>query len=303
MLFVKHDVERIDAPSAIEKVELCGRLAYKSEDKITKDSAVKFVSNIISSKHFSVLEHASIILCVDAYLYLIIKNIANEFISFSHVNNRYLVSGNIRGWLDLLKDNPRHCDFIARLIIGADNSYSIFFNDFVKSKKKYYTKCSIISESELNSGEEYYIHARPSFRIITDRAISHMIVRHRKHSHIQESQRYCNYSKDKFDNSVKFCIPHWATSIKEGNPNRGIKHTEAEELLIESLQEAENKYFKLIDSGLKAEDARGVLPNDTKTEIIVTGNIKWWNHFLDLRLPNSAHPEIRKIAKKIKEML
>ena len=122
-------------------------------------------------------------------------------------------------------------------------------------------------------------------------------------SFIQESQRYCNYSKEKFGQSVTFCIPHWAPSLKEGEPDSSYKYTPREELFLSSLSNCEQNYFTLIKEGCKAEDAREVLPNATKTEIIVTGNISDWKHFLNLRLPKSAHPEIRILATEIQKLI
>lgn len=117
------------------------------------------------------------------------------------------------------------------------------------------------------------------------RSISHELVRHRLCSFAQESQRYCNYSRDKFNNEITFIKPHWYS-----------KGSAASYEFESSLKSAEQMYFRLLGDGLKAQDAREVLPNATKTEIVVKANLREWRHFLKLRCDKSAHPDMRKLA-------
>ena len=133
---------------------------------------------------------------------------------------------------------------------------------------------------------------RITARFICDRGVSHEIVRHRVMSFAQESQRYVGYDKDKFGNEVVFIKPHW---YDEEFP---VCLT-----WIESLKDAEKKYMELREAGLKPQDARGVLPNATKTEIVVTGFESDWAHFFELRTASSAHPDMRKLAIELKERL
>jgi thymidylate synthase (FAD) len=303
MNFVRHSVTRIEENDRLKKIELCGRLAYKSEDKISESSSFKFVNNIVKSKHHSVLEHGSIILKVNWFHYLKLKTIRSNYLNFSHVKGRYLVSANVRAWMDIITKDPKKRNWIAETILFHDGSCIPFFCDIEGVDWMHpepVTNSNVINESELLVGEEEYAHKRISYRFITNRAISHMIVRHRVMSVIMESQRYCNYSKGKFNSTITYCIPHWCKSIKEGTAAVGFKYIPKEDILISALQNAEETYFKLLEIGEKAEDARDVLPNATKTEIIVTGNVNQWEHFLSLRTPNSAHPEIRALAKQIK---
>jgi len=118
-------------------------------------------------------------------------------------------------------------------------------------------------------------------RFITDRGITHEIVRHRLCSFIQESTRYCNYSKDKFGNEVTFICP---VDIPEG-----------EALIWElSCKEAESKYFEMIAHGSTPQRARSILPNSTKTEIVVKANFREWRHIFKLRaISKAAHPDMR----------
>ena len=143
----------------------------------------------------------------------------------------------------------------------------------------------------VKSGHESVIeHINISIKIICDRGVTHEIVRHRIASYSQESTRYCNYSKDKFGNELSFIKPcFW--------------HENSEEYLIWSsaMEYAERTYLKLIESGVKPEEARSVLPNSLKTEIVMTANLREWRHFLKLRTSEKAHPQMREIANLIKE--
>lgn len=128
-------------------------------------------------------------------------------------------------------------------------------------------------------------------KFICDRGVSHEIVRHRGlygMSYAQESTRYCNYSKDKFGQELTFIEPSW-----EFPPSNIVNTKERFEAM---LGEAETNYMELITLGFKPQEARAVLPNALKTEIVVTGFIDDWKHFFELRCSNAAHPDIRKLA-------
>jgi thymidylate synthase (FAD) len=133
-------------------------------------------------------------------------------------------------------------------------------------------------------------HAVASFRIVTDRGITHEIVRHRLASYAQESTRYCNYSKDKFSNECSFIEP----------PNLDPEHLK---LWIDACEDAESYYFQLLDAGYTPQIARSVLPNCLKTEIVMMANLREWRHFITLRGSNKAHPQIRPIAYNIWKIL
>lgn len=118
------------------------------------------------------------------------------------------------------------------------------------------------------------------------RAISHELVRHRLCSFAQESQRYCNYSKDKFNNEITFIIPSWLTD------NNAVKSV----IFTKNLCAAEHDYFALLNEGCTAQEARDILPNATKTEVNMKANLREWRHFLDLRCSTAAHPDMRVLA-------
>lgn len=133
-------------------------------------------------------------------------------------------------------------------------------------------------------------HAVASFRIITDRGITHEIVRHRLASYAQESTRYCNYSANKFGNECSFIEPPGLTSEQR---------LEWESACIT----AEQHYFKMLESGCSPQIARSVLPNCLKTEIVMMANLREWRHFISIRATKAAHPQIRPIANKVWEIL
>ena len=183
-------IDHLDGDKILKKIELCGRICYKSEEKITDESAEKFVRTIIKHGHESVLEHVSF-----------------------------------------------------------------------------------------------------SVRFIVDRGVSHEIVRHRIASFSQESTRYCNYGHN---NEIEVIEP-----IFWRNPSPLYEDVSCLSYGIwqESCEEAERVYLDLINSGLSCpQEARSVLPNSLKTELIMTANLREWRHFLKLRTSKAAHPQIREVT-------
>lgn len=172
----------------LQKLELIGRTCYKSEDKITEDSAAKFVAGLIKRGHEAMLEHASI-----------------------------------------------------------------------------------------------------TVKFVTDRGISHEIVRHRLASYAQESTRYCNYSQDKFGHELTFIIPDFLEYGSEGF-----------KLWKDEMKQVEKTYFAMLEAGHTPQEARSVLPNSLKTELVMTANLREWRAFFKLRAANStgaAHPQMLEITR------
>lgn len=190
----------IDREYILKHLEKCGRTCYKSEDKITEDSASKFVKMIKGRKHDSVLEHISV-----------------------------------------------------------------------------------------------------TVRVICDRGVSHEIVRHRIGcSYSQESTRYCCYSNDKFGNEITVISPCFWNKYSEHN----AYERERRELFDEweqSMEDAERHYNELISLGATAQEARSVLPNSLKTEVVMTLNLRAWIHFFNLRCAPSAHPQMIEVATMIRD--
>lgn len=145
--------------------------------------------------------------------------------------------------------------------------------------------------SLLQRGHESVIeHACLSVLIVCDRGVSHEIVRHRIASYSQESTRYCNYTNEKFGSELTFIKPcFWA----EDDPNYRIWE--------EQMRQAEQAYNALIAAGASPQEARSVLPNSLKTEIVVTMNLREWRHFFRLRTAPAAHPQMREMAELLLE--
>jgi len=137
-------------------------------------------------------------------------------------------------------------------------------------------------------------HSYATFRIVTDRGITHEIVRHRLASYTQESTRYCNYSKDKFGEEITVIAPY---GVVQSNPSSGYA------VWKQACEEAETRYFELIREGCAPQIARSVLPTCLKTEIVMTANFREWLHFLRLRTAPAAHPDMVVIAKDIGAIL
>lgn len=175
----------LDGKAVLQHIERCGRVCYKSEDKITDTSAAAFVAGIIKRGHEAVLEH---------------------------------------------------------------------FNITVK--------------------------------FICDRGVSHEIVRHRLASYCQESTRYCNYSKDGFGGEITVIQPCYLATCGAGY-----------QMWKEACEAAETAYFNLLNFGCSPQEARAVLPNSLKTEVVMTANLREWRHFFNLRTAPAAHPQMREVAK------
>lgn len=178
-------------------------------------------------------------------------------------------------------------------ILGDPDFSAILRNVEIFGRVCYKSEENITPESAvpfirriLKSGHESVIeHEKLSVRIICDRGVTHEIVRHRIASYSQESTRYCNYSKNKFGNELTFIKPcFWA------------EDSVAYSLWKKQMQSTETCYLALIEAGATPEQARSILPNSLKTEIIVTMNLREWRHFFQLRTSKRAHPQMREIA-------
>lgn len=141
----------------------------------------------------------------------------------------------------------------------------------------------------IKSGHEAMLeHASVTVKFVVDRGISHELVRHRLASFAQESTRYCNYSKDDFGSEITFIIPDYL-EYKSEDWN----------IWKESMKQAEDAYFKMLDFGLSPQQARAVLPNSLKTEVVMTANLREWRHFFKLRALGTTgkpHPQMLEVA-------
>lgn len=257
-----------------KQIEIAGRTCYKSEDKITPTSAKEFVDRMIKSGHGAMLEHGTVYLTIPTQNFNSEKYKRNHYsavniVSVDGINGRTFVTTNYRvlvenEWLDDLK---------------------------------YICEPTVFHEKRI------------SVRWTCDRGVSHEFVRHRVFSFAQESTRYCNYSKDKFGNELTFIIPTWLT-LPESNytycdgdwvdiNKQVIQISEDEENVhsfLNTLDCSEYQYTQLINNGWKPQQARQILPNALKTELVMTGFESDWKHFFELRCDTAAHPDARKLA-------
>jgi len=142
----------------------------------------------------------------------------------------------------------------------------------------------IIETIKTNKHESCLEHGAITVRFICDRGITHELVRHRLAAYSQESTRYCNYGKGKFGNEITVIEPFFYTG-------RDVERA----AWVNSCEEAEHSYMTLLAANSKAQEARSVLPNSLKTEIVMTANPREWRHVFMMRTSNAAHPQIRQI--------
>lgn len=262
MKLINSKVELIEQQSGLEgvykQIELAGRTCYKSEDKITPDSAKTFVDRMVKSGHRAMLEHGTVYL-----------HIPDNDINWNFYYSRY-------------KRNPySKCNYLMDLYITTN--YRVLVENDWLNDLKYLCEPTEFHEKRITA------------RFTCDRGVSHEFVRHRVFSFAQESTRYCNYSKDKFNNELTFITPSWLTKDMKSN----ITYLK----LIDTLNNIEETYKSLTNNGYKAQEARCILPNALKTELVMTGFESDWEHFFDLRCAPSAHPDARKLALELKELI
>lgn len=287
MKLINSSVEIIPQSEGLDgiykQIEIAGRTSYKSEDRITEDSAKKFVDMLISRGHTAPLEHGTIYLIARIGTPLSDPNYIETF----DLIKRY-------------KKNP-----YSRVVdhISADG-YTWYYIT---------TNARVIYENDWQEDLQYIslpsIHhiKRITVRFICSRSISHELVRHRVFSFVQESQRYIGYNKGKFGSEITYIIPYWL-NYKEGDENTlysGSADVEDSNKLnfLRLLDRAENIYMTLVNNGCKPQEAREVLPNATKTEVVMTGFEDDWNGFFKLRCDKAAHPDMQKLANELKEKI
>ena len=254
-----------------KQIEKVGRVCYKSEDKITEDSAKPFVDRMIKSGHGAMLEHGTV--------YLYIRRKGNESLEV----DRYLL-------------NPYSKVVFSQSPNSRDMEIYITTNLRVLVENGWLDDLQYICEPT-----EYH-ERRVTVHFVCDRGVSHEFVRHRVMSFAQESTRYCNYSKDKFGNELTFIQPCWLDDERlklYGPYHTIIRDKSPESIFIANLNNAERDYLDLIGLGWKPQEARAVLPNSLKTELVVTGFTSDWNHFFDLRARGTTgapHPQAKELA-------
>lgn len=299
-------------------IERCARICYKSENLIKEGSATKFVERMVKSKHYAMLEHASI------YLKIVIGSpVIDSDEEKIYLKNFF--STNFYSRVHKIK---------YKTLESADKDDDA--KDFIRTYKcpcnVYYitTNYRVIQESNLEAIIQPYLcdctdyHVRRiTAHFVTDRGVWNECIRHRRlermddavvdiivdnsvemnFSFAQESSRYCNYSKDKFNHELTFIYPDWANeevvnfyntkwyhNLWKKVSNCFTKKSRAEKVWVDNMRQTEKDYFSLIETGCRAEQARTVLNNSLKTELIMTGfdDETGWKHFFNLRFKGTT---------------
>lgn len=310
MKLIESSVQIIEEKDPYKMIELAGRTCYKSEDKITENSAKEFVDRMIKLGHGAMLEHGTIYLNVPEQTYT--ETLEDEFGKFNNPNN---------GLVDRYRKNK----YSKVNSVAADEELRKKYPKVRPFKLTHHyitTNLRVIVENGWEEDLEWqcepteHHEKRITAKFICDRGVSHEFVRHRVFSFAQESQRYCNYNKDKFNNELTFIKPTWL-DIPTGDytywdgdwcdidnmkiqlpSDNGIADN-----FLWCLNNAGMQYRLLINKGLKPQEARAILPNATKTELVMTGFESDWEHFFELRCSGAAHPDAKKLADELKSLM
>ena len=284
MAFIDPRVEIITEPDLYKRIEIAARNCYKSEDKICEGSAEKMVKSLIRRDHLSPLEHSCIAIEVPyvegSNILAVMLGYETEtalpsFIRVSNYSSTMIFSANLRAWRNFLKyvlENAASPEEITWYFFGREG-----FEDILPGEPlfgKYY-----VNPTGLDMR-----HNLITARFITDRAVTHELVRHRCMSFSMTSQRYVNYLE-----GADFVRPHWWNDIE---------YPDAEPS-VEAVGHCANMaYRQMVEKGMKPQDARVVLPNMTQTDIIVSGTEEQWKKYvLPLRMSKAAHPDIRRVMR------
>lgn len=232
-------------------VERAARISYKSEDKIKTGSAREMVERLINMKHYSPLEFGTV------YMVMTDEDKQDEIFLKQFCHDRFTVvkdfqEGKIHKWY--ITTNYR---------VIVENHWEHIMNKYLQSPTKYHER-------------------RTTIKFTCPRIISQMFMRHRVFSFLQESQRYCNYTKDKFKHDIDFIRP------VQGEDKNGV--------FKKSMLAAKDAYFDLIEQGWKPQEARAVLPNYTATSFYMCGFDKDWDEFFRKRDIPQADPQIYDIV-------
>lgn len=268
-------------------IERCGRVCYKSEDKITDTSYEKFVDMLERKDHARPLEFGTV------HLKMPWSNF-NNFVGFC-ISKAVWDSCWIKYHVD--RDSEDKTIYIT-------TNYRYYKR--LKSLRPLYGYINI-AEFFTEEDNEYY-PKRYTVHFITSRGIMDEFRTHVGLSHLAESTRYCNYSKNKFNNVVTFIIPNWCKSLVEGSIQEysPFEINTDEAIFMNSIQNAQNSYLSLLKEGWTPQQAREVLPLSVKSELISCGFGSAWCNFFYRRCAKDAHPMAREIAiplqDKFKEM-
>ena len=284
MKLIKQSFEILDQQCGLEgiykQIERAGRTCYKSEDKITEDSAKEFVDRMIKSGHGAMLEHGTVYLAMPIETMIPIE--ANGW-------GKYTKNPYSKGFKVCNVDGQKRVAITTNLRVLVENGW--------------------LDDLQYICEPTEYHEKRITVKFITDQGILREFTRHRRFSFAVESTRYCNYTRDKFSNEVTFIQPNWISDedIKDYHmdldyfTDQDDNHITAINRFMSALKNAEYFYMELIKLGWKPQQARNILPLATKCDMIMTGFIDDWTHFFELRCDKNAHPQAQELANQLKE--
>lgn len=296
MLIVDPSFEILDELEAIplvERIETCGRICYKSEDKITSESAIPFVKKIVQHGHNSVMEMAALSLkvsCSENQLDLFFKK-QPKYLIVDKLNDGVLITGTLRGFREFFLFNQNDSIAGACIALLAEKEPHLFGDMELQENSDEGVSVTKLTLAEVEAlpAKLFLNHRFVAVKFITNRAVTHELVRHRPVSYLQESQRYCRYSQEKFGNQVTFIKPMFFE-----------KDTAEYEDWKTAMLETEKLYLKLLETSTP-QAARTVLPNSCKTEIITFCNLAEWKHIFSLRTTKHAEPSMREVMIPLQE--
>jgi len=281
----------LDDQSMATRIESCGRICYKSEDKITEESAGPFIKTILKRKHNSVAEMAVITLKISGVSGADITSLYGtipKYITIDQTDDTVLIlTGSVRAFRELFIFHGE-VEIVKEIACFWGDNYPQFFSDLEpdgcwRSSDKFKISRIKLSDVEQFNNDMLLKHRHLAVKFITNRAVTHEIVRHRPCAYLQESQRYCRYDKAQFGNQVTFIKPMFCA---DGTPEY--------ELWEKAMTQTEELYLELLKTATP-QAARTVLPNSCKTEIIVFCSLEQWRHIFKLRTPSSAEPSMREL--------
>ena len=278
MKIIKPSVEIWKQDSDMFKhIERIGRVCYKSEDKITEDSAQSFVEKLIRSRHNSVLEHGTIYLAAES-----------EALPCEQWDNTPYFKYQP-------EKNPLSKYFYNKYSIVEQHNFPDSTFLYVTTNYRVLVENNWLQDLDYLAKDLRCHDRRYTARFILDRATANEFVRHREFSFTQESTRYCDYSKDKFDNQLTFIEPYWFYPAYSDEKTR--------KKFLKELTRIEDTYLDLLKKGLSPQQARSILPLSLKTELIMTGTLEAWHRFIKLRGSQAAHRDAYILAHKLEDVL
>lgn len=293
MKVINQSSEVMSPSNPTEYIEKIARVCYKSEDKIGKGTDKKIVRMLYKNEHLAMLEHYRFIMLVNNMVYDLLEHIDHPYINMTRCNNRNMISFSATALINLVKmSNAEHHGILPMSvkcvqeelmyhIIKKYNCPELFgLNDddnMILSTPVEFVDMDTFAFTD----SECRQHMWYTVKFITDRGVTHELVRHRTASFAQESTRYCNYG----DNDILFINPFVEEDISEDD-YRYIDW-------IYGCSCSESAYKRMVGNGCTPQYARSVLVNSVKSEIVVTANVAEWDHIFSLRCDEPAHPMMK----------